>query len=361
MIEIIDYSARSSFGHHKKWLLMLLSNLNNHEVRVTAELGNVSLPTKSAARDRWYQMAVTGISESAENIVFTSGDDALIAVLRKWVVLRANTARKHFLMFRLSPQPGLFGLPKYIAKVILIRFIKLLIPNCIFYELVLTKSKSARLLKTEIIVDSSFQEASQPIGEANARETIGLAELDGDILLVAGVLNSGKSIELTLRAWNAGLFSESWLLFAGRPDIETRQLIEREQLKPNSRILTLFEKLDDWHFDRAIEASTNVLALYRYSASSGVLSRALVYRKKVILGGSRYLKRQLRGINGVTVLDHLSLMGIKKAKVRSVTLANRIENIFENVDALDVYPQPILLNLWNPGTKRNSPSKKLSH
>ena len=318
-VAIIDPNSAFSIGHHRHWRELMQSAVGHATVHVVSS----QVPLESArSRRRWYRAILRNRdAHASSDWVFMSGDDALLALASNPRLLPPRSVRLHFLIFRVDPQPGLKGRIAWGARAMARGLIALFHRNTYFYPLLLPTRKPAPQdrSRTVCILDSSHLEVRPQRGRSAARTRLGL-ELSRRIFLVIGMIGRGKHVDSIVEGWQAGHPQDAVLLIVGETDIELTALLSRAAIADPS-ICWINKRVSDSDFDDYIESADLVLALYRYSASSGVVLRSLALGTPVLHGGSRTLARGLAGYPGTFLLRRVSpstvssaLMGIRPAE-----------------------------------------------
>lgn len=311
-VAIIDAHAGAEIGHHRHWLSLLRSDLGDR-----VDLFVLSKVDGDTATDRiWYQNATaTAIEASATDVVFLSGDDALASVLRRSRMIRNSGSDVHVLLFRADrQQQGIASYIKQFMRVGVLAFLTITIKRLHLYALTLPVGKPQRwqvLLGIEPVADSSAIEAP-PVGDRIvARRRLGISE-SGGVVLVIGMLGLGKYVDTFVRLWEDDPPEGCWLVLAGQADEEVERLVQAAQSRNVPRLIYIARRLTDQEFDDLLTSANLVSAVYRYSASSGVALRSLAMGRRLLVGGSRTLLRQLKGIPGVLLLGHVSANALRE-------------------------------------------------
>lgn len=328
---IIDPDAGRALGHHRHWLTLLIAAIDpSRPVRVIrsveaaqdaepfeqplAQVRFTELPLADLAD--WYRVSIaTAVEDASSDIIFLAGDEALAPMIRNSGVLRRSKARVHALVFRFAAQPRRGGLLMFAVKMGAYLLARARVRNLRLYGLELPVGRrSALSLLTGFIpvTDSSASESSAPVGKAVARQDSGLGDFGGLLVVVVGVLSHGKHIDTIVNAWRDAARTDATIVFAGVADAATEAIL-REAAANISTVEFRAGRMSDREFDRMIEAADFSVALYRYSASSGVVLRSLASGTKVLIGGSGTLRKAFSGTPGVTVINHPSERNVTEA------------------------------------------------
>lgn len=310
---MIDPNAGREVGHHRHWLSLLTEGIGPGAVVALGLEGDPH--TTSAERRSWYRAALVEASQEQGQLIFLSGDDAIAPALAALRKLRGRSA--HFLMFRSDPQPGPRGHLVWATKRLMGMVIRVALPGAVFYELrsPTFSGKPKASSRRQTIYDSSATEVAVSIGRRRAREKLGLPA-NADIFVVIGVLGAGKHVDTIVHAWRTVEADGPLLYLVGQlPDTPEWQSL-RDEISRTDRVVLIDERVDDETFDCYIQAASATLTLYRYSASSGVVLRSLTLGTPVIYGGSRSLRRDLRGLKGTREIRRISEESISEAILR---------------------------------------------
>jgi glycosyltransferase involved in cell wall biosynthesis len=348
-VAVIDPNCGLAVGHHQKWFGLFHEALPDG---AQVEIVHSEYALQDAAdRRHWYSHALeTPAALWATDWVFLSGDDALLGVMRSSRALRKRRVRLHFVIFRVDPQPGLRGLIAWTVRMISREFVLAVMPKRAFFYPVLTPTRKnlPRTSRRAIaMVDSSHLEAREPVGRDTSRARIGLSNTSERLFLVIGMLGPGKHVDTIVRAWLSRPPDGGVLLLVGETESMTAEWLRDSLGASGSSIRWVNRRVSDEEFDDYIEAADFVFALYRYSASSGVVLRSLALGTPVLYGGSKTLLRDLRAIDGAIPIQPVSVARIVAS----------MENLpqkpftvgYPSAAAELAFPAPIINNLMRSG------------
>lgn len=338
---IVDPNADTAHGHHAHWSLRLSACLDSHGL-VCRTVSEHSSHSRSPRH--WYSNAIDRVcADAASDVIFTSGDDAIVAALLRARHLRFSQKTFHFFMFRLAPQPRLGGIAVVCLKVFAALLLRLIVGRVEIYSLEMPfepRPTWRRWFRFRSVIDSSALETSSPVGKGEASASLTeLLSPELRFILVIGVLGRGKHVDTILDAWRMCSLDDTALVFAGEADSETEALIESAMDVPG--VVYLPGRLSDEVFDRLIEAAEVVLTLYRYSASSGVVLKALRLGTKVLAGGSKVLTRQLHRVAQVVLLRRVTPRTVADGITLSLSLKDASPMKFDDSSRAE-FPFPIV-------------------
>ena len=357
---LVDQRAGLAIGHHRHWLNLLLEGVGQdvevlilRQASVTGTLdgsdatiagARILVLPEGESRTAWYRNALrVAVASDPGVILLLSGDDALMALAAEWRTCRRAEIRALF--FRLAPQAPPRTVARYAAKLMAVGLLKVALPKLHAYVLLLPVGRSRRthrLLRLTPVTDASAAEALVPIGHEQARSAVGLATVTGPVVLVIGMLGPGKHVDTIIQAWQTGPLSHGRLVFAGQADAGTDELLVGTA-EEEASIEYRPGRLTDTEFDRMLEAADVVCAIYRYSASSGVVLRALALGSPVLIGGSAVLKQALVGVAGVVILQHLDGQTVAEGIRRAASLRRPPPTLYRY--AADEFPRPLIQDL----------------
>lgn len=345
-ILIVDRNAGVKSGHHAHWFQRLTSTLETKGIRYQMpieQLGDELLENK-----QWYENAILRcLKSSGDQMVFTAGDDVILSVFRHMWKIRRSGKPFHLFLFRMARQPNRFGAPILAMKMAMLMLLKVCARNCQLYVLQLpigTPPRWHRWLGLIPVLDSSAVEVGALVGKPVSRQIFDrFLPAGNQVLLVIGMLGPGKHVDTLVDAWQSSRVPGTSLVFAGEASQETHALLVHASAEIPS-VCYIPGRLTDEDFDRMIEGADAVVSLYRYSASSGVVLRALAMGTKVLVGGSTIFARQLINVSGVHLMDRItvSTVGSSLGEVLRMPVAPPI-----NVNPVDprFFPGPIVAGI----------------
>jgi len=360
-VVLVDRRAGLAIGHHQHWLELLLQGLGQRvevlilrgESHATETLEESEAPTAGArvrvlrqgeSTTAWYRNALrVAVATDPQVIIVLSGDDALFALAAEWRACRRVEIRSLF--FRLAPQPEPRAMARYAARLTALALLKVALPKLQAHVLLLPVGRSRRthrLLGLTPVTDASAGEALVPAGHVRARGAVGLAAVTGPVVLVIGMLGPGKHVDTVIEAWRIGALPNGRLIFAGQADRKTDELL-MGAAKNRASIEYRPGRLTDIEFDHLLEAADVVCAIYRYSASSGIVLRALALGSPVLVGGSSVLKQALGDIAGVVILQHLDVLTVAEGLRRTASIRRPIPTQYRR--PADEFPRPLIKGL----------------
>lgn len=339
---IIDRNAASPTGHHAHWYDRLAGSLTALGITHVKSTGQDGL---SANVESWYTDEIKKACRGQEKqLIFTAGDEALMPALRHAFSLRRTGKAVHLFLFRMERQPRPSGLLVLWSKLAVVILLKSCIEDLNAYVLHLPVGEAPqwhRSIGLIPVLDSSAIETNTPLGKADARRIYGdLIPSDHKIILVIGILGRGKHVDTLIDAWRHGPPVNASLVFAGEAPTDIDAML-RASAEEAGTIHYLPGRVSDNDFDRLIEGADAVAAIYRYSASSGIVLRALSLGTRVLVGGSSVLVRQLRGVDGVSLARNVRAPAISEALGEVLTLP-AIAPMVRDADAASIYPAPIV-------------------
>ena len=358
-VVILDRSAGLETGHHRHWFELLVAAIDPGLPLVVIRSADALGAAQGHARDiefrtvpdcenrsAWYGAALEdALSLRPRLLLLLSGDDALSAVMRASSRLRTAGTEVRSLMFRLSPQPHRGGRMVFAMKLATVGLARWWLPNARFYMLELPVGRRphvGRWLDLQRITDSSAAEQQRGVGYAAARLRSGLPAVSGPVVLTIGMLGAGKHVDTLLEAWRLAPLPDGLLLFAGQADEETDQALAEA-----SRTMTGVEyrpgRLSDADFDLLLEAADIVCAVYRYSASSGVVLRALALGSKVLAGGSAFLEYTLAGVPGVTLVHEPAPSSVAMGLAQALAQERPVPAVYRDIER--EFPTPLVASI----------------
>lgn len=343
VILVVDRNAGVATGHHAHWFERLTTSLT--AIGFYSRKSEPSLFPKSASNAQWYGHAiVAALASDASQLIFTAGDDALLPILRRLWKIRASGKPMHMFLFRMARQPRRFGGPTLVTKIAMLVVLRLFIANCRLYVLQMpvgTPPRWHRWFGLVPVLDSSGLEVRNLQGKTEARHAYDLfAPTNHQVLLVIGMLGRGKHVDTIVDAWQHSPVPDTSLVFVGEASEDMHSLLLRAAKKIPSLCYIPGRATDD-DFDRLIEGADAVIALYRYSASSGVVLRALAMGTRVLVGGSTVFVRQLNSVVGVKLIGDVTAPKVS-ASLREVLRLPVVSPM--KIDALDarIFPRPLV-------------------
>lgn len=342
---VLDPDAAAETGHHADWyrrLSQALDALGILHARATPRKAT------SFSAEAWYRDAIReACSGPIPQVLFTAGDAALVPALRQFRRIRRCGKVLHLFLFRMERQPRSLGRMTLLAKVVALVLLRLLVRDVNAYVLQLpigNRPAWHRFLGLIPVLDSSGIETARPVGRAEARRMYDhLVPDNHKVILVIGMLGPGKHVDTLVDAWNRRPPSDASLIFAGEatPEIDALLAISTRRAET---ICYLPGRVRDEEFDRLIEGADVVAAVYRYSASSGVVLRALTLGTKVLVGGSAVLERQLRGVDGVILVSDIQSAAIVTAVDEALKLPDPAP-MERHTGVASVFPAPIVTGI----------------
>jgi glycosyltransferase involved in cell wall biosynthesis len=357
---VVDRNAGAETGHHRHWLELLVEDARPDVPLVVLRAGPAADDTERVAgrdvrvvtlqdqpsRTAWYSTALeVALSMSPRAVVLTSGDDAFAAVARRVSLLRRQGVDLRALMFRLSPQPGRLGRTQYAVKLVTVVVAQAVAPSLSMFALELPVGRrrlAPRLLGLGLVTDSSGGEQADGIGHGAARAAAGLASTDGPVVLTIGMLGPGKHVDTLLDAWTRRPLPGGQLVFAGVADVETDALLTEAEQRSDD-VSYRPGRLSDDDFSLLVEAADIVTAVYRYSASSGIVLRAAALGSRVLVGGSRALAYSLAGVPGITLVRRPSADRLAEQLAAAMWEPRPVPARYEQRDT--EFPRPLLGDL----------------
>lgn len=340
---VVDPNAGIATGHHAHWFERLRKSLDSFGIN--SQMSVHPRVPESGTNAEWYGHAIPdSIASDASQLIFTSGDDALFPILRHLRKVRSSGKPVHIFLFRMAKQPRPFGRLTLAAKIMMLIILRIFVTKCRVYVLQMPIGTSPRWhtwIGLIPVLDSSGTEVRNLHGKTAARRAYDLyVPPNHQVLLVIGMLGPGKHVDTIVRAWQHSRVANASLVFVGEAPDDIHSLLLQASREIPSLCYVPGRATDD-DFDRLIEGADAVVALYRYSASSGVVLRALAMGTRVLVGGSTIFVRQLKHVAGVKVIQSVNVLSVSTSLSEILRLPV-VPSI--NLDSNDarVFPGPLV-------------------